>query len=221
MAARAADAAPGPGGPALSSLSDSTALLQQARGGSRGARERLLEKHAGRLRVYCDYRLGSALRRNVEPEDVVQEALLRAWRDFDGALLESNAAFSAWLTTIARRVIVDVARAARTAKRDGGRRHVESVAWSRSGSQGPAAGPAADAPGPRTLAQRSEIRGQLVEAFGALDPRQRRVIVLRHLEGLSARETAARLGCTEGAAHALFRRALVAWGTELERLQGP
>ncbi len=48
-------------------------------------------------------------------------------------------------------------------------------------------------------------------AFGTLTPEHRRVLGLRRFEGLSAAETAARMGRSETAVHSLFRRALVAW----------
>ena len=62
----------------------------------------------------------------------------------------------------------------------------------------------------------SETRQRLAERLAALSPEHRRVIGLRQLEGLSARETAARMGRSETAVHSLYRRALAAWHLELE-----
>jgi len=180
---------------------------------SRAAREERLALHAEKLRTYVEFRLGPALARRVEPEDVVQETFLRAWRDLEHVTLSGEGALFGWLTTIARHVIVDVARAARTRKRAGGVVALERDAWSRSGT----AEPADPASGPRTRAARNERQARMHAAFRALSPRHRRVIALRQFEQRSAREAAARLGCGEMAVHALFRRALDAWARELER----
>jgi len=193
--------------------------LSRASALSRGSADRgaLFERHVAKLRVYVEYRLGTALARRVEPEDVVQETFLRAWRDIEGATLSGDGAFFGWLTTIARHVVVDVVRAARAAKRAGRTLRLERSSWSRFGTLDPA-DPAA---GPPTRAAGHELRGRLGVAFRALSPRHQRVLALRQLEQRSARETAARLGCGEMAVHALFRRALDAWARELERRGGP
>jgi RNA polymerase sigma-70 factor (ECF subfamily) len=187
-------------------------LFARARSGDPAAREALLERRLEQLRVWVEFRLGPALRRHVEPEDVVQETVLRAWRDLDGARLEDERGFAHWLFAIARHVLADVARAARAARRDGGSLRLERSSWSRSGSLDPAD----PGPGPRTRALGGEARERLLAGFQKLSPRHRRVIALRHLEGRSAREAAPLLGCSEEAVHALFRRALDALGRALD-----
>jgi len=51
-------------------------------------------------------------------------------------------------------------------------------------------------------------RDQLVRALALLTPRQRRVVVLRHLEGLSEKEVAADLGVSVGTVKSTASRAL-------------
>ena len=188
--------------------------LARAQGGSDAARASLFARHAGKLRLYVEFRLGPALARTVEVDDVVQEACLRAWRDLERATLSGEGAFLGWLSAIARNVIADIARAARAQKREGRAVRLARSDWSRAGVE-----PAATGAGPRTRAEQGELQQRLRAAFHSLSPQHRRVIALRQFEQKSAREAAPQLGCSELAVHALFRRALDAWARALE--QGP
>ena len=189
--------------------------VERARDGERVAREALFERHVDRLRLYVEFRLGRALARRVEVEDVVQETFLRAWRDLERATLSGDNAFFGWIATIARHVITDVARAARARcpSCDPG---LERRDWSRAGERDPVD----PGSGPVTRTVRNETGERLRAAFQALSPQHRRVIALRQFEQRSARDAAPQLGCSEMAVHALFRRALDAWARELERADG-
>ena len=192
---------------------DADSQLAQASSGDRPSREALFARHCDKLRLYVEYRLGRALALRVEVDDVIQETFLRAWRDIAGATLSGDSAFFGWLVAIARNVIVDIARASRSEKRQGEPLRLERSAWSRVGSLDPADSGA----GPRTRAAQNEIAARMNMAFRALAPQHRRVIALRQFEQRSAREAAPQLGCSEQAVHALFRRALDAWAKQLER----
>jgi RNA polymerase sigma-70 factor (sigma-E family) len=52
-------------------------------------------------------------------------------------------------------------------------------------------------------------RAELLQALQSLSARQRATVVLRYLEGLSERETAAALGCSEGTVKSQTSRALI------------
>ncbi len=192
---------------------DADSPLDGASSGDRRSREALFARHSDRLRLYAEYRLGRALALRVEVEDVVQETFLRAWRDIGGTTFSGDSAFFGWLVAIARHVIVDIARASRSEKRQGESLRLERSTWSRVGGLDPAD----SAAGPRTRAAHNELATRMSAAFRALAPQHRRVIALRQFEQRSAREAAPQLGCSEQAVHALFRRALDAWAHELER----
>ena len=164
-----------------------------------------------RLRLLLAHLAGRAVRSRVEIDDLLQEVWLRALDERKGLPPQEAGEARLWalLRTIARNVVVDAARAIRAAKRTGTVVRLERSAWS-------AAGPresriAQPGPGPATLAAAAERHGILLAAFERLAPEHRRVIGLRQIEGLSARETAARMARTEAAVHSLFRRALAAW----------
>jgi RNA polymerase sigma-70 factor (sigma-E family) len=60
-------------------------------------------------------------------------------------------------------------------------------------------------------------RAELLQALQSLPTRQRATVVLRFLEGLSERETAAALGCSEGTVKSQTSRALIKLKSVLNR----
>lgn len=195
-----------------------TEIYTRAARGEHAARETLFERAAPRLRVYVEQRLGRALARRVEVDDVLQETALRALGGIETGKFAGEGPFLAFLCRIARNVLADIARAARRQRRGGGAVELALARsdWSSSG----AAAPADASGGPLTKALLSESREHLLAAWRKLSPEHRRVIVLRQFEALSAREAAQRMGSSEQAVHALFRRALSRWGEEFERSSG-
>ena len=65
--------------------------------------QQLHDEHAAALRVYCLRLTGHDRAR---AEDVVQETLLRAWRNQD-RLDESRGSVRSWLFTVARNIVID------------------------------------------------------------------------------------------------------------------
>lgn len=165
----------------------------------------------GRLRLLLAHLAGRAVRSRVELDDLLQEVYLRALAHPERLPEEEegDVALRRYLTRIARHTVIDVARAIRAAKRSGGEERLERTAWSRVGLD-----PAAQTAGPATRVVAGESLGRLLSRFEALSAEHRRVIGLRQFEGLSARDTARRMGRSETAIHSLYRRALEAWDVE-------
>ncbi len=163
--------------------------------------------------VHC---AGRALLRRLEVDDLVQEALLRAWQDREGwpAREPSEAGFARWLALLVRHATIDAARASRARKRAAREQRLEASDFSRSGIS--ARDLPAETAGPATRAAVADTRKSLERAFLRLSGEHRRVIALRQFEGLSAAETGARLKRSDVAVHSLFRRALQAWEREAE-----
>ncbi len=172
-----------------------------------------LAAHAPRLRLALRALAGRAVRARIELDDLLQEVFVRALAG--PPLPDDDAALGRLLVRIARHVVIDVARAARASKRSAGRAvPLVRSDWSHAGLResqllGASAGPAT-----RVVAAETERRW--LDAFDALDADHRRVITLRQIEGLSARDAAQRMGRTESAVHSLYRRALEAWSRELK-----
>lgn len=183
-------------------------LLERAVAGDAASRDILFARHAGRLRLYVRHRLGAALAKRIEVDDVCQEAYLRVFQTLDRIDARGESAFYRLLTTVARHVLADAARASRAARRDGARERPDRAGWTHGGASGE---PAADGPGPRTRAALTERQRRLERAFETLPSDDRRLIALRQFEQRTAADVARVLGSTEGAIHARYRRALAAW----------
>jgi RNA polymerase sigma-70 factor (ECF subfamily) len=155
--------------------------------------------------VHMDRRLAA----RVDPSDVVQEALLDAARSLDGYLRERPLPFYPWLRRLAWDRLIEMHR-----------RHLHAQRRSVKREE-PLAGHLPDESalqlaerilarqsGARSRAVRSELRNRVRAALDQLGERDRQVLVLRHLEQLSTRETAAVLGVSEGTARVRHLRAL-------------
>lgn len=162
---------------------DLRASVERARRGDHDAFADLVRHSIGRQ---------DALARVVlrDPElarDAVQEALVRAWRDLPG--LRDPQRFEAWLYRLTLRACVDEAR-----KR---RRHVIQVSLS------PLIEPAIADPTDAVA-----DRDVLEEAFAALDPDHRALILLHVHLGVPVPDAAAALGIPLGTAKSRINRAL-------------
>jgi len=70
----------------------------------------LHDEHAAALWTYC---LGLTRQDRARAEDIVQETLLRAWRNFS-VLDESQGSVRGWLFTVARNLVIDELRTKRS-----------------------------------------------------------------------------------------------------------
>jgi RNA polymerase sigma-70 factor (ECF subfamily) len=170
-----------------------------------------LWSQAPRLRLLFTHLAGRALRRRVELDDLVQETFLRALAHPERLppTEPGEAALVRYLTVLARHAAVDCARALRARGRDARHEPLVLSAWSHAGVRASELAHAGS--GPATRAAGADDARALERAFARLAPEHRRVIGLRQLEGLSALETARRMGRSESAVHSLYRRALLAW----------
>src|SRR5215831_36278 len=92
-------------------VTSSHGLVERVQKGDGEAFSLLFDKYRNRLAVIIHYRLGASLRRDADVDDVVQETLLRAFRDIERFEYKAPGSFMGWLARIADHVIVDLARA--------------------------------------------------------------------------------------------------------------
>jgi RNA polymerase sigma-70 factor (ECF subfamily) len=124
-----------------------------------------------------------------DADDIVQEAMLRAFRAFDGVRAET---VKPWLLAIVRNCFRDQAtKARRTQPLD--EDHVRTLA--------------ADAPDPESEAAWASERRRLDAMLARLPPDFREVLILREMEEMSYREIAEAIGAPVGTVMSRLARA--------------
>jgi RNA polymerase sigma-70 factor (ECF subfamily) len=188
--------------------SDTEQLLQRVADGDDAARDWLLDRYRRRLRRMVAVRFDLRLAARVDPSDVVQETLAEAAAQLDRYLQERPLPFYPWLRQMAQRRLIELHR-----------RHV--LARRRTVIREEALGGLPDRPAvalaerllgrlssPSSNLHRKERRDGVRAALAALSDKDREVLVLRFLEGLSTREAAAVLDISEVAVRSRQVRAL-------------
>lgn len=177
-------------------MRDSTAqLLSLARGGDRTAREHLFARYSVILRRLAHGRIPPGARDLADTDDLVQDTLLRAFKQLDVFEPRREGAFLAYLRQILLNRIRDVLRNSR--RRPG----LEPLGE--------------DLPHPGLSPLESAIGSELIAAYEAalasLTPEQREGIVLRLEMGFTYPEIAEALGSpSANAARMMVSRALLA-----------
>lgn len=147
--------------------------------------EELFPEVAPALFAWASLRVRAPLRARLDPEDVLQEIGFRAWRQF-GDFNPSVAPFRAWVFGIAHRVLQEALRSV-------ARSVVRGVDGQSSFSIG-------NYPASATSISRRVARDEAVQGFlrrlERLTEDDRRLVMLRGLEGLSHAEVADALSLT-------------------------
>ena len=155
--------------------------------------ELLVRRHNPRL-----YRAVRALvRDDHDAEEALQLAYVRAWRRLE--TFDERAAFTTWMTRIALRTALEVARVRRRRGERIGAAALES------GDEKLDLEPAPSSP--EQEATRAELSRLLERSIEALPRSYRLVFALRVLEGLSTAAVALELGLSEGAVKVRLMRA--------------
>ncbi|MGH7550862.1 MAG: RNA polymerase sigma factor [Gemmatimonadota bacterium] len=168
------------GGRAVEGELERTAeLVRRARGGDERAFRDLMNAYRGAFYGLARRYAGS----HADADDVLQDAFVKVFQNL--GLLTQPEAFFPW----ARRIIVNTALD-----------HLRSRRRVRQHETPPPEGFAEDYADvrlepPDRRVERSEFFARLERAIHSLPPRQREVVVLHDVEGLSTEEVAARCGC--------------------------
>src|SRR5262245_16643010 len=188
---------------------DTDELLRRTADGDGDARNRLLARQAERLRQMVAVRLDRRLAARIGPSVVGQDVLLEADRLLADYLRERPLPFLPWLRQLAAERLLDLHRRHLHAQRRSVRREEPGrLALPDESAEALAERLAASATGPSQQLLRQEARQRVRAALEQLPERDREVLELRHLEGLSVAETAAALGLAIGTVKTRHLRAL-------------
>ncbi|CUU54217.1 RNA polymerase sigma-70 factor, ECF subfamily [Parafrankia irregularis] len=183
-------------------------LVRRARRGEREAFGLIYDQHADLVFRYAYYRVGG---NRAVAEDVVSETFLRALTRISSFEWQGRE-IGAWLITIARNHIVDLARS--------GRARLEFPTADLLATADERVGSGTVVPGPEdTVLSAIELR-ELLQALSSLGAEQRECVTLRFLQGLSVRETALAMNKKEGAVRALQLRAVRTLARQLPAPRG-
>src|SRR5262249_15404836 len=188
--------------------SDTEELLRRVANGDGAARDQLLERFRGRLRRMVTTHFDLRLAARVDPSDVVQETLTEAAAQLNGYLKERPLPFYRWLRQLAQRRLIELHRRHIRAQRRTVTR--EDAA---SGLHGDSALVLVERLfgrqcSPSAGLHRKERRDRVHWALAALPKPDREVLVLRILDGLPTRQTAAVIGISEVAVRSRLVRSL-------------
>src|SRR4051794_35079018 len=179
---------------------DTQELLDRSRRGDDAAGQELLIRPRARLRRMVEVRLDRRLAPRVDPSDIVQEALAEAARRLPEYVRDPPLPFHAWLRQFAWERIQKLHRDhLRSQKRSVTREQAGAVPLPDESMLQLAERLVTSATSPSRNLMRDELRQRVRAALAALPERDREVLVLRYLEGLSTSEVAAVLGLGEGA----------------------
>jgi len=167
-------------------MSSDEELIRRTRRGDRTAFQELVEKYQQRIYAVAYGLLGN--RENAL--DAVQEAFIKAYKSLDS--FRGRSGFYTWLYRIATNAAIDLGR---KESRRGEVSFREELEPDEEKGEYPVA-PASENPADALM--RKELGEQIEDAIQKLPPEQRTTIVLREIEGLSYREIAKVMKCSQG-----------------------
>jgi RNA polymerase sigma-70 factor (ECF subfamily) len=186
-------------------------LLSDARDGDASSLGELFQQYRNYLMVLAATQIDSRLQPRVSPSDVVQETLLRAYKNFAQFRGTTEAELLAWLRQIlvnnlARFVELHMLAARRDVRREVSIERL-GAALERSTIQLAALVPA-DVKSPSVAMQRREDAVLLADRLARLPKSYRQVLVLRNLQSLPFEEVARQIDRSVGATRMLWLRAI-------------
>jgi RNA polymerase sigma-70 factor (ECF subfamily) len=166
-----------------------------------------LEPYRSYLEVLARVHLDPRLRGKLDPADVVQQVLLRAYAAWSELKNSDQPVLLAWLRRILAHTLADVVKHYHRDKRAVDLEQSLGADLDRSAS-GMAGWLAADQTSPSQAAIRNEEMLRLADALAALPEPQREVVVLKHLRGWTLQQIGDHLGRSVPGVASLLRRGL-------------
>lgn len=169
-----------------------SALVTRATQRDHDAFSQLYQLYFDRIYRYVRLKLGNA----AEAEDTTSAVFFNAWRTIHNFSPQRESSFAAWLFRLAHNAVVDRFRSMRDIISLDATDHRPSIHTI--------------LPGPEAQIERKVTISELTAALQLLTDEQREVVLLRFVEGLSAREVGDIMGKQEGAVRGMQFRAIEA-----------
>ena len=169
----------------------------------------VLEPFRKYLQVLAELHLDRKLRGKLDPSDVVQQTMLRAYSALGEVRDTRPEVLVAWLRRILARTLADAVKHYERDKRDVALERSLEADLDQSAS-GMAGWLAADQTSPSRAAERNEELLRLAAALTSLPEPQREVVVLKHLRGWTLQRIADHIGRSVPSVASLLRRGLEA-----------
>ncbi len=187
-------------------MHDDDREIEAIRSGDFDAMANLIERHRKPLLAFIENRMGDALRRKIDAEDIFQEVCAQATRSFATVDLSERKPFS-WLCQLAERRIIDAHRHFFDAqKRDaaketplqsnpeGGGNVIDWLVQSMTT--------------PSQAFSRNVKQQRLASAIEKLDEQSRQALRMRYVDGLPSKEIASQLDKSDAAVRVMLTRAI-------------
>src|SRR5690349_6327567 len=194
-------------------------LIARARNVDAPALTELVRMHEQRLLRMVELRLDNALRRRMDPADVVQDAWVEVVRRFDEWCRQDKLPLHVWLRLITSQSLAGAQRRHLAAHMRNAQRDAPQRVRPPSVSSASVADAFVDsATSPSQVVAREEVRQRVRAAIEELEDIDREILAMRHFEGLSNEETAVELDIEPSAASQRFMRALMRLRPALKEL---
>ncbi len=190
--------------------SEDNEVIRRALEGNEHALAEAFTHFRGRLRAMVHLRLHPRLHRRVDPSDVLQEAFVELQRQLPDFAEKRPLPFFLWLRSVTGQILGKVHRR----HLDAGMRDAKLEISMHAGRmpQASSYSLASRLVGKLTTASekaiRAEVHAQVHEFLESMDPMDREILTLRHLEELSNKDAAIELGIEADAASKRYLRAL-------------
>jgi len=165
--------------------------VRAARAGDREAFDQLVKGFRDRVLAFIRSRIPEGFREKLDPEEILQDALIRAFQAIRNFRGDDPEAFRRWVAGIANKAVL---RARDRLKRQPALQIRDDI-------------PAKDV-SPTKALRREERFDRLQNAIDSLSRDHRQVIHLTRIQGMSLKEAAGKMGRSPEAVRKLFWRAL-------------
>lgn len=194
-------------------------LIRRATAGEQEAAQRLLVLYHPRLRARLLRQMDATMRSKFEPEDILQQVYLEAFRAIGQFAYQGKDSFLRWMYAILDRKLIDEHRALLAERRDV-RREVKAIPASAQQTTyvDLMARVAAHEGTPSRAVRKDEALAVLTACLAALPEHYREVLRMRFIEGRPVADVAQTLNRSIGAIHMICHRALRHLREQAERL---